>query len=237
MGDTASKKRNATRTGEGADRVYAGLRRIIIDQTLAVGARLPEDSVAARFGVSRTVVREAIARLAADGLVERQSHRGARVAHPTPREADDIASVRREVETIIVRRLAGSISKKDVERLRQHVRLQQESFVDRRAAIRKSAEFHVLLAELTDSATLLRIVSDLVARSSLVFLAQATVHALHCGPREHGDIVDAIASGDPTDAEKKMQQHLKDVDERSRHIPGPAQDFADLAPTVFKELK
>ncbi len=112
--------------------------------------------------------------------------------------------------------------------MRAHVKAQQEAFEDRPTAVRLSAEFHILLAELAGSQTLLRLVTDVVTRSSLVFLAQATTHALCCGPKEHSGIIEAIVAGNADEAEQHLRQHLHDVDDRSRYIPSPAKDFADL---------
>ncbi|WP_144007040.1 GntR family transcriptional regulator, partial [Pelomonas sp. KK5] len=53
-----------------ADGAYAGLRRAIVEHALPPGTKLPEDKLAEQFGVSRTLVRAALAQLAADGLVD-----------------------------------------------------------------------------------------------------------------------------------------------------------------------
>jgi len=66
--------------GSGADRLYAELRERILDLEFAPGEALEEAVIERRFGVSRTLVREAFIRLAAEGLVEQARNRGARVA-------------------------------------------------------------------------------------------------------------------------------------------------------------
>lgn len=72
------------RTASG--RVRAAIERDILSGALAPGARLDEMSVSARFGVSRTPVREALNQLAAFGLVAIRAHEGATVVKPTPVE-------------------------------------------------------------------------------------------------------------------------------------------------------
>jgi DNA-binding GntR family transcriptional regulator len=178
-------KKKLKRAGDGPDRVYKALRDIIVEQTLALGARLPEDAVATRFGVSRTVVRAAIARLVADGLVERPRNQVARVASPTREEADDLMAVRAELEASIVARLAKDVTAKQLEKLRAHVREEEGALKDRGRAVRLSGEFHVLLAAATGSKLFERYMVDIIARSSLVFTAQTTTNALCCSPREH----------------------------------------------------
>ncbi len=216
------------RPGDGAERVYDGLRRVIVEQTLAAGARLPEDMVAARFGVSRTLVRTAISRLVTDGLVERENNKVARVACPTAEEAEDLFRTRRTIEGAVIDRLTGALSKKDAERLRAHVRLQRSSGNDRPTAVRLSGEFHILLAEICGSAMLRRYVSELVGRSSVVLTAQSTAHALFCSAAEHSEIIDALVDADKAVAHDRMCRHLQNIAYRAQQLPGPAKDFTEL---------
>jgi DNA-binding GntR family transcriptional regulator len=67
--------------------IYRALRHAIIAQALMPGAKLPEDTIGEQFGVSRTIVRNALAKLAAEGLVELRRNRGAAVAAPSWDEA------------------------------------------------------------------------------------------------------------------------------------------------------
>ena len=133
-----------------AETVYRALRRAIIEQALKPGTKLPEDPVGERFGVSRTVVRAALARLAAEGLVELQLNRGATVAHPSLDEARDVFDVRRSLERLVVERLAGPA---DARRPRAPEDACRRRGAGARAAtapesIRLAGEFHMLLAEL-----------------------------------------------------------------------------------------
>ena len=72
------------------DRVAETLRDAMLDGSLAPGDHLAEADLAARLGVSRTPVREALGRLAAEGLVDLQPNRGARVVNWTPEELRQI---------------------------------------------------------------------------------------------------------------------------------------------------
>lgn len=229
-------KKKLKRAGDGPDRVYKALRDIIVEQTLALGARLPEDAVATRFGVSRTVVRAAIARLVADGLVERPRNQVARVASPTREEADDLMAVRAELEASIVARLAKDVTTKQIEKLRAHVREEEGALKDRGRAVRLSGEFHVLLAAATGSKLFERYMVDIIARSSLVFTAQTTTNALCCSPREHAEIIDAIEKRDVAKAQARMRKHLDDCADRSRQRFGPAENFADLPASAIRPL-
>ena len=80
-----------------------------------------------RFGVSRTIVRAALARLAAESLVELHLNRGATVAHPSLDEAHDVFDIRRSLERLVVERLAGRLSRADVARLKAHVAAEEQA--------------------------------------------------------------------------------------------------------------
>ncbi|MER7438453.1 GntR family transcriptional regulator, partial [Pseudonocardia alni] len=81
-----------------SERAQAALREEILTGALAAGAHLGEVELADRLGVSRTPVREALSRLAAEGLVELHPHRGARVATFSEADLDDIFGVRTALE-------------------------------------------------------------------------------------------------------------------------------------------
>ena len=89
------------KTAESSDKVSVicrALRRAIIEQALEPGAKLPEDSLGERFGVSRTIARHALGQLAAEGLVELRRNRIAVVATPSWQEARDAFDIRIQLE-------------------------------------------------------------------------------------------------------------------------------------------
>src|SRR5918995_1739222 len=108
-------------TPERASTLYAGLRRAIIEQALMPGTKLPEDAIGESFGVSRTLVRSALTRLAAEGLVELRHNRGAVVASLSLSEARDVFDIRRNLEALVVQRLADRLTREQQDALRRHV--------------------------------------------------------------------------------------------------------------------
>jgi DNA-binding GntR family transcriptional regulator len=212
-----------------ADAVYAGLRRAIIEQALAPGDKLPEDSIGRSFGVSRTLVRGALARLQAEGLVRLRANRGAEVASPTLEEASDIFEMRRCLELEATRRLATRAQPADIARLEAH--LAEESAAaagndDR--SIRLAGEFHILLAELAGNQVLLGYVAELVSRCSLILALYGRPHSAECGIREHAEIIEALRHHDATTAATLMERHLGDVASRA-HLTDPTTRRHDIS--------
>jgi len=96
----------AARTSESA-RIHAALRRAIVDVALAPGAAIAEQDIAERFGTSRTPVREALLRLADEGLVDIRPQRGTFVARMSLERIEEALFVRQAVESAILLRLVA----------------------------------------------------------------------------------------------------------------------------------
>jgi len=196
--------------------VYRALRRAVIEQALRPGDKLTEDVVGERFGVSRTIVRGVLGRLAAEGLVELTPNRGAAVARPSLEEACDIFEARRSLERDAVRRLVAGITPAQVAELEAHVRLEEEArSASAAAAIRLAGEFHTLLARLSGNAVIARYINELVSRCSLILALYSRPHSTDCSISEHMEIVTALRAGDARKAIARMEHHLEAVTERA----------------------
>ncbi len=109
-----------------SDHVYALLRGWILGGDLVPGQRLVESDVARRVGTSQAPAREAIKRLAHEGLVVSQSHRGTYVAQVSTGQAQEVRDIRVMFEEYAARRASGHLDTvhlrlltEDVERLRR----------------------------------------------------------------------------------------------------------------------
>ena len=205
--------RSASKPPESSDKVGVicrALRRAIIEQALEPGAKLPEDSLGERFGVSRTIARHALGQLAAEGLVELRRNRIAVVATPSWQEARDAFDIRIELERLVVRQLAGKLTKSQVTELNAHVDAEDRARDGSDAvSIRLATEFHILLANMTNSPILVRYVSEVAYRCCLTLSLYSRPHSSECainehrahhrgagqGRREQGDGPDAQPSG------------------------------------------
>ena len=118
----------------------------ILAQKLAPGERLGEQALAENFGVSRTMVREALMQLQARGFVEVQARRGWYVEQPSAEEARDAFAARRIVEAGILAE-AGRPLAQVIRTLRNHIADEQHAIDGADAATRAFllADFHVCL--------------------------------------------------------------------------------------------
>jgi DNA-binding GntR family transcriptional regulator len=101
--------------------VLKSLRNAILARTLNPGQRIPEAQIAAKLGVSRAPVREALAALIQEGLVERDD-RGVYVSQLTREDIDEISSVRLALEKLAVELVATSATKGDFDLLKDNIR-------------------------------------------------------------------------------------------------------------------
>lgn len=207
-------------TEAGEDRALAirdRLRDAIIDRRLAPGAKLTEHEVGALLDVSRTVARSALQMLSFEGLVRFERHRGAFVATPSAEEARQVFAARRLVEPGIVVAACARASAVDVAELRRHlaneaVLMAERGPSARRAEIRASGDFHLVLAAISGNAVLARFMEELVARSSLVIALYGRSGASSCGHGEHIAIVDALEAGAAARAAELVVHHIDHIE-------------------------
>src|SRR3954470_4973157 len=112
--DTAALERDLLR-----DRAYSALRDAIVDGTLAPGERLRDHELCAWLGLSRTPVREALARLEGDGLVETAPQRFTRVAPLDRRAAQDAFPVVASLHALAAELAAPRLTHADLEGMRE----------------------------------------------------------------------------------------------------------------------
>jgi DNA-binding GntR family transcriptional regulator len=183
-----------------ADRVYAALREQILAGDLEPDSRLHQEGISAELGVSRTPVREALARLAADGLVELLANRGARVAAIGTHDMEAAYVARLGIEPLAARLAAA---RRDVRGLRRAM--------GTRGGYGASRAFHLALAEASGNPFLVGFAETIWAgRIGLhVYARQMTADQLALDAAEHAAIIDAIAAGDEEAAERLVREHIE----------------------------
>jgi len=186
----------------------------ILAQKLAPGERLGEQALAGNFGVSRTMVREALMQLQARGFVEVQSKRGWYVVQPSAEQARDAFAARRIVESGILAESAGRPLSRVLRRLREHIGEEQRAIDAADAATRAFllADFHVCLADQMGHRLLCDVLRDLTARTTLAATLYQSTHDARESCADHARIVDALAAGDLETAESLMLAHIGTVE-------------------------
>lgn len=219
-----------------ADQIAERIWLSIAERRLRPGTRLKETELAEVFTVSRARVRQALAILTREGLVSSEANKGAFVAEPSAEEARDVFHIRRAVEQRVLDRLGNRLDARRLARLRAHVAQEREANArgDRRAVIRLSGGFHLMLAEMSDADFLAGLMRDLVSRSSLITAAFRDSDRLNCGPDEHEDIVDLLERGDLEAARRAMAHHLDHVESELDLVDG-RQSIRNLRDALIPE--
>ncbi len=217
--------RDASRPAEIADRIVDA----ILAGRLAPGQRLGEQALADLFGCSRTLVREAMARLSARGMVEVNARRGWFVVQPSLDEAREAFGARQALETGLLHGLAGPLPKPAIRKLKAHVAREQAAIAADDAAERSwlLGDFHVCLAECAGNSLLADIVKDLTARTTLIATLYQSTHAAGESCAEHAQIVAALEAGDLPHAIALLRRHIGSV---ADHLGQTATADDPLAP-------
>jgi len=188
-----------------ADRIVES----ILARKLRPGERLGEQELAELFGVSRTLVREALMQLQARGFVEVLSRRGWYVVEPSFEEAQETYAARRVIEPGMLSD-AGTPLQSAIRKLRQHVADERKAVASANAATRSVllADFHVCLAECLGNRFLTAMMIDLSAKTTLVSALYQSQTQARDSSDDHAAIVTALAEGDMAKAARIMRAHI-----------------------------
>ena len=195
--------------------IVESLTRAIVEHRLQPGTKLAEQKLADHFGVSRTLVRQALFQLAQNRLIRMEPARGAFVAAPTVEEARQVFAVRRMLEAEMTRAFVREVTPARIRALREHIAQEKAAVEDNDAASRIEllGDFHVRMAELMGNEVLAQMLRDLVSRSSLITLMYQRAGAARHSQEEHVEIVKAMAAKDEARAVQLMHEHLLHVEE------------------------
>ncbi|WPB55717.1 GntR family transcriptional regulator [Xylophilus sp. GOD-11R] len=224
---TAPRKSPTPKAGPAAvtlDRtVYDTLFDEVMHGRLRPGEKLGEAALCDRFGVSRTVVRQALHRLAEQRVVDIVTNKGAAVAMPGPAETRDVFAARRLIEAGIVRAVARRITHGEVERLKQRLQAEHDALhtQDHGRWVALAGGFHLALAELSGNRELQRILTELMTRCSLIVALYEAPGDATCEHEEHEQLVDLLALRDGDRAAEAMDLHLLALENRLR-VPAVA---------------
>jgi len=186
----------------------------VVEQRLPPGTKLSESALCEAFGAGRMRVRRSLLLLASRDIVDLQSNRGAYIASPTPEQAREVFEARRSIEPNVARLAVERARKADIADLKRHLAEESASQKngDRRLTIRLSGQFHVRLAEIAGNVILIRMVKELVTRTSLIIGMFGASGGADCADDEHLEILRAFRAKDPEMAAQLMRAHLNHIE-------------------------
>jgi DNA-binding GntR family transcriptional regulator len=201
--------------------IVAAVTRAIVEHRLLPGAKLVEQKLGDRFGVSRTVVRQALYRLSELKLVRLEPARGAFVAAPSIKEAREVFAVRRMVESQMLLELIERIKPADIKQLKAHLKVEREAVmrIDVPTRTKLLFDFHVRLAELLGNQVLIELMQELVSRCSLITLMYQSADNAQASTDEHAGLLRAIEARDADQAITLLHAHLAAVEQQLTEQP------------------
>lgn len=216
------------------EQIYQDILEAIVEHRLLPGTRLPEDALAEVFTISRTGIRKVLQRLALERLVTLRANRGAEVAQPSAKEAQDVFAARQLIEPALMPAVAALADPAQLKILRGLVNDEHQAQSEglHSQAIQLSARFHVQLIALANNQVLTEQVAHLTTRSSLIIAVYGSRQSVGCDCGDHDELLELLESGDGNAAANWMGKHLASiraslqVDEKSAVEP----DFK----TIFK---
>lgn len=200
--------------GSSTDGVTDTLREAILGGIVSPGTWLREGELSTTLGVSRTPVREALRRLADEGLTHREVHRGSVVAPMSIEDILAVYTVRANLEGLAARLAAAHATTETVAAMRAiHDEMQRAAGAGERVAT-LNLELHRLIREAAHNAYLERFLVQV--ENSVRRFGQTTFNdpeRLPVALEEHGQIIDAIADGDGDLAERLALAHMRNARE------------------------
>jgi DNA-binding GntR family transcriptional regulator len=200
-----------TRTPRVGDWVYQRLREGILLGDFQPGERMRQSDVAEHFDVSHTPVREALARLASDGLVTLHPHRGAVVNSLSPQEIDEIYELREVLDPYIARKTTEQASDEHLDAIHAAAQACAEPDLSSTELFERNRLFHLALYEGCGNQRMVQLFESLwdsvtAIRMFDVYVSDA--EELAKMNREHAEISRAVAARDGKRAAELVRQHI-----------------------------
>jgi DNA-binding GntR family transcriptional regulator len=195
-------------------RIYYKVRDLIEAGTIPAGAQLDERTLAQDLAVSRTPLREAIATLVEEGLVERRPYRGNFVRVFTARQVNDLYRVRQALEGLAIRLAVPRITADDLEQIRAILDSCQDAVErdDMAAYSVADQRFHDIIARLSDNEILIESLERLRRQIQLVRIrANRDSQVVQRTALERPRILTALEDRDADLAARLLEEHIDGV--------------------------
>jgi DNA-binding GntR family transcriptional regulator len=199
------------------ERVLRALRSAIVSGELVPGELYSAPSLAARFGVSATPVREAMLDLAKENLVTVAPNKGFRITEVDEVQLEQITAIRRLLEPPIAAQVAAQIPDEDFPALRELAQaiVDGAQSGDTAQYIEADHEFHLRILTYSGNRRLVDLVSDLRGQTRLVGVASLLDRGeLLESAEEHLELVDLLERRDSAAVKAYMERHIDHVRDR-----------------------
>jgi DNA-binding GntR family transcriptional regulator len=205
-----TEKHSGGDEGTLAERAYDALSRLVLTRQLPSGSVVVEGRLAEQLDISRTPIREAILRLAAEGLLVKQGSRSYAVRQVQPVEFFQALKVRELIEGEAVELAIGRVPPEVIKDLRQEVEILGR--LDRQDAQHWEMDdrLHLVFPEALNNGVMVRIIRELRMTTRLFELTSPSGRVAR-DAREHMDILHAVGEGNPRRARAAMATHLRNV--------------------------
>lgn len=193
------------------DELVGLVRGLIVEGELIAGEKIPEQALCARFGVSRTPLREALKVLAAEGIVTLHPNRGASVASVTPGLVDELFPIMGALEALAGETAAARASDADIARVRSlhDAMLDHYHRGERTAYIALNQQIHRALFEIAGNAALTQLYEQLMVRTHAVrFIARKSPERWREAIDDHKLMMEALEARDGAALATILKQHL-----------------------------
>ena len=197
-----------------APQVYEVLRRAIITLAVLPSEALSEKELSLQLGVSRTPVREALIRLADEGLIDILPQRGSFVAPIRIKDVEEAQFIRESLEVAVVRRLAGRCSPQFLAGTKANLAAQERAVSGRNGDLFLELDeaFHRGFCEESGLPRSWRVIQTVKLQMDRVrYLSLPDPDHLSALLSQHWAIVEALENNEPEMASAAMADHLKEV--------------------------
>lgn len=193
--------------------IYKEIKQAILKRKLRPNTQLVEDVLAESFGVSRTLIRQALRRLSYEKIVNIVPNKGSFVACPSIEEAEQIINVRRALEIESARLVCKTITDQQINQLEKIIN-EERNFAlagNKFDSLQLALDFHIEMAEFTRNSYLYRYIEEL---ASLVYVIVTFYGAenLFCGYEDHEEILNAIKQRDKQKTVNLTIKHFNKFD-------------------------
>lgn len=199
------------------DLLYQAIREAVITGKLAPGERVTENMLAEQFGMSRTPLREALARLEQEQLIDRLPNGALIIPKLDLEQLGELFDIQERIETIIVGSLARKKAPPVVQHL-QHSLVREDSYLEKKTTKEMyllNSEFHQTLWDFSTRNLAKSILEKFVGMFERYYILAPEGHDISGRMKamftEHQLILSALSEGDPVWAEMALKSHVRNT--------------------------